>query len=95
MTRRPSGPGTFWNGQAAPAEKVWALVGSAPQPSWWCAGMEGRIRPAVVVKYAGQTHVLDDADGSGWFKVTDGFGSSQHKSLSLPADSEILSRRLT
>lgn len=62
------------------------VVGKAPQPTWWCAGLEGTVREAVEVTQDGYTFYLDNEDGSGWLKVTYGLGSPQWGHSSLPVE---------
>jgi hypothetical protein len=89
--RTPShAPRTYWNGQPTPCRRVVVRVGHAIAPTWWCAGMEGQERAAVEVAYFGQPFFLDDEDGSGWTKVTDGRGSPHFGHRSLPDDSVVL-----
>ncbi len=75
---------TFWNGQPAVARKVKVIVGPSLRSTWWCAGMEGQQRDAVEVSQGGQTFYLDNEDGSGWLKVTEGRGSFRWGHRSLP-----------
>lgn len=75
---------TFWNGQPCAARKVVAVVGESMKSTYWHNGMEGTSRKAVEVVYADQApFYLDNEDGSGWYKVTEGKGSPSvgHKSL--------------
>ena len=73
---------TFWNGLPTPARRGTAIVAHSPEfPQYW-AGVEGIIgqRIPVVevvldgVNYGGGIDYLDDRDGSGWRKVTEGHG---------------------
>lgn len=75
--------GTFWNGEPTPARKVRVRVVEPEIPTWWFAGLGGTERDAVEVTYDDQTFLLDDEDGSGWAKVTEGHGgpNSPHRSL--------------
>ena len=75
---------TYWNGEPCDAQKV-NLVVSDPgiHPEYWARLFVGQVRPAVRVTYGGNTFYLDDLDGSGWRKVTVGFGSPQYGSRSL------------
>jgi hypothetical protein len=76
--------GTYWNGESCSAERVTITVGDAPAPTWWCADLAGTQRPAVRVHYGSEVFYLDDADGSGWRKVTEGHGSPSWPHRSLP-----------
>jgi len=81
---------TFWNGEPCEARKVNVVVGASPRPTWWCASLEGQTRAAVEVIYAGQApFYLDNEDGSGWRKVTDGRGSPHWAHASLPVASVV------
>ncbi len=76
---------TYWNGQPCEARKVRAVVGKSPRDTWWCAGLEGQEREAVEVVYCdGPPFYLDNEDGSGWRKVTEGRGSPSWYHASLP-----------
>lgn len=66
---------TYWNGLPAKARKVRVVVGPSPRPTWWCAGLAGTEREAVEVHGDGEVFYLDNEDGSGWAKVTQGRGS--------------------
>lgn len=75
---------TFWNGQPCQARRVVVEVGPSPRPTWWCATLEGHKREAVeVVCHEGKFY-LDNEDGSGWLKVTEGHGSPEIAHSELP-----------
>lgn len=82
----PGVPRPRWNGQPCNAVKVW-LNGEPPEqaqfPVWWEQHLIGEPRAAVRVTYNGHTFYLDNADGSGWAKVTTGQGSPRwpHREL--------------
>ena len=78
---------TYWNGEECEARQVDVIVGKSLVSTWWCAGLEDTVRPAVEVKYGGETFYLDDVDGSGWYKVTEGHGSPRWGHRSLPDSS--------
>jgi len=81
---------TFWNGEPCTARKVIVIVGDAPLPTWWCAGLAGQQRKAVEVIYADQPpFYLDNDDGRGWDKVTVGRGSPHYPHSSLPVASVV------
>lgn len=92
--RPPKGPPRInpprprWNGEPCEARKVVVRVGPS-LPGWWCAGLEGQERKAVEVKGKTSTFCLDNEDGQGWHKVTDGMGSPKWGHSSLPP-SEVL-----
>lgn len=81
---------TRWNGEPTPAVCVRVRVGTVPAATWWCAGIEGTVREAVRVTYAGHTFYLDNEDGSGWAKVTRGGGGPAWPHRSLPDDSTVV-----
>jgi hypothetical protein len=60
------------------------VVGASPVATWWCAGLEGTVREAVEVRYGADVFYLDNENGSGWGKVTAGFGSPHVGHSSLP-----------
>ena len=92
MTENAEEPATYWNGEPTPCERVVVKVGEAPH-GWWCAGLVGTERDAVVVRYGSRTFYLDDEDGAGWTKVTEAKGSPHYGHASLPATSEIVRHR--
>lgn len=75
---------TFWNYQPTPCRIVRVVVGPSPRPTWWCATMAGQEREAVEVDYYGHKFYLDNADGSGWAKVTHGRGGPDWPHGELP-----------
>lgn len=77
---------TFWNGEPCTAEQCTVIVTPSPVPTWWCFNLAGTERKAVEVRYDGTTFYLDDEDGSGWAKVTEGRGSPGYGDRSLPDD---------
>jgi len=81
---------TYWNGEPTPARKVRVRVGESPVPTWWCADLAGTERDAVEVRYGGHRFFLDDEDGSGWRKVTEGHGGPNWPSSSLPDSSKVV-----
>ena len=75
---------TFWNGEPCQAAKVVMIVeDDATFPNYWARNLVGEQIDAVEVTYNGQTFYLDDRDGRGWSKVTQGGGSPGvgHKSV--------------
>lgn len=75
---------TFWNGEPCSARVVTVVVGKSPRKTWWCAEMEGQSRQAVEVDYQGHKFYLDNEDGLGWLKVTEGRGSPAWAHSSVP-----------
>lgn len=65
---------TYWNGEKCIARRCIVRVGKAALPTYWYAALEGQERQAVEVLYGDQKFYLDNADGSGWWKVTEGRG---------------------
>ena len=73
----------YWNGLPTEVERGTATVADAPEfPAYWARaeGIIGQRIPVVRVvldgvNYGGGTSYLDDRDGSGWRKVTQGHGS--------------------
>jgi hypothetical protein len=84
MSASDAAAATYWNGEPCDAERLTVTVGVAPSPTWWCADLAGQKRAAVRVRYGSDTFYLDDADGSGWRKVTQGHGSPSWPHRSLP-----------
>jgi hypothetical protein len=80
---------TFWNGLPTPARRGTAVVADAPEfPGYWARGLIGeRIQVVEVildeVAYGGGIDYLDDRNGSGWLKVTDGRGGPRYGHSSL------------
>lgn len=83
---------TYWNGEPTECRRVTVIVGTAERPSWWCADLAGQQRAAVEVTYYGVASYLDDEDGSGWRKVTQGFGGPRWPHRSLPVHSVVGAR---
>lgn len=81
---------TYWNGRPCKARIVRVIVGQAPRPTWWCASLEGQEREAVEIwgadQFGPQPFYIDNADGSGWLKVTDGYGRPFTAHRSLPVE---------
>lgn len=80
-------PETWWNGEPAQACRVRVVVGPAPVRTWWCADLVGQERAAVEVLYGSERFYLDDEDGTGWAKVTEGHGSPSWPHRGLPSRS--------
>ena len=83
---------TYWNGEPTPARRVRVIVGDSPLSTWWCADLIGTERQAVEVTYSGRTFFIDDADGQGWAKVTEGCGSPRWAHRGLPGTSKVIPR---
>jgi len=81
---------TFWNGEPCEARQVRVIVGHPLKPTWWCAHLQDTERTAVQVAQQGQVFFLDNEDGTGWRKVTDGMGLPYFPHNSLPDDSQVI-----
>ena len=78
---------TFWNGEPCKARIVVVIVGKSLRETWWCAKLEGQKRQAVEVNYRGEApFYLDNENGQGWVKVTEGRGSPQWGHSSIPVE---------
>lgn len=82
----PPAPTGWWNGEPAEVRRVRVIVGDAMAPTWWCAELVGTERAAVEVRYGAQLFYLDDEDGSGWAKVTEGHGSPRLHHRNVPVE---------
>lgn len=86
---------TFWNGLPTTATRGTAVVAPAPEfAQYWAADLVGQRIPVVLVvldgvNYGGGTVHLDDRDGSGWRKVTEGHGGPRypHRNVRIVPDS--------
>lgn len=65
---------TWWNGEPAVCRRLRVVVGKSSFPRPWSASLEHTVRQAVEVSYYGGVMYLDDEDGTGWEKVTEGRG---------------------
>jgi hypothetical protein len=77
---------TFWNGEPCEARRVTVVVADDDRfPNYWARDLVGTRRDAVEVTYHGHTFYLDNDDGEGWRKVTEGQGSWRwpHGSLAI------------
>jgi hypothetical protein len=83
------GKNAFWNGLPTYAQRGTAVVLDAPEfPQYWARDLVGqRIEVVRVVldgvNYGGGIDYLDNRDGSGWRKVTEGHGSPAYPSAHL------------
>ncbi|WP_047892565.1 hypothetical protein [Micromonospora sp. RV43] len=93
VARPPDQPATYWNGELTEAVRVHVVVADAPQfARYWARDLVGAERDAVRVTYYGQVFYLDDEDGSGWTKVTTGYGSPRCPHRELAVEREVLTR---
>lgn len=78
----------WWNGEACSGRRLRVIVpdwhASTDAPLAWWKDLAGTERPAVLVEYGDQRHLLDDEDGIGWAKVTEGKGSPRRSHSDLP-----------
>ncbi len=95
LVRWPLGPATDgnvttrWNGEPARAVKIAVMVARAPEfPHYWADQYVDTIRQAVRVDYGSQHFYLDNEDGTGWRKVTDGRGMPNwpHRNLAITVE---------
>jgi hypothetical protein len=82
---------TRWNGQPVVARRLKGVVGESPK-GWWCSKLAGQARRVVEVRYYDSVFYVDDEDGSGWIKITEGRGMPDwpHRSLPISQITEIL-----
>jgi hypothetical protein len=76
---------TRWNSQPCDVVRGSAVVKDAPEfPQYWAREHVGQRRRVAVVFQDRQWFVLDDEDGSGWVKVTNGGGPRLgHRDLAI------------
>jgi len=81
---------TYWNGEPTLCEQVKIIVGGAYKPTYWYASLEGTKRKAIKVSYRDKApFYLDDEDGSGWLKVTEGRGMMTYPHASISVRREV------
>ena len=88
---------TYWQGESCKAKRVTAVLADSKEfPLFWgrSENLVGQRVDAVEVIYATEKFYLYDGDGSGWAKVTNGFGSPSwgHKSMT-PVDGTVTPRQ--
>jgi hypothetical protein len=74
----------FWNGEpTATFVGVKYRVEKAEIETWWQNRVVGTIRQGLLITYGGETWLIDNEHGDGYYKVTTGMGSPRcgHKSL--------------
>lgn len=82
---------TYWNGEPTPCAQGTAVVtDTGAFPLYWARveGLVGQRIAVVRVDYFAQPMYLDDRDGAGWRKVTEG-GSPRvgHRNVTIEAES--------
>lgn len=66
----------WWNGDPAEGRRVRVIVADCEtQTDYWARQYVNTARDAVEVTYQGRTFYLDDQDGEGYAKVTQGKGA--------------------
>ncbi len=79
----------YWNGEPCEAFPVWVTIADDERFSrYWprMLGLVGQRWKAVEVHYNDDIFYLDDNDGEGWFKVTQGRGSPSYHHRNLSAE---------
>lgn len=78
----------FWNGLPTKAVRGTGIVAESAAPLFWGSDLVGtRIEVVLVnlegVNYGGGAMLMDNRDGSAWYKVTEGKGSPRlgHRNL--------------
>lgn len=76
---------TYWNGEPTRAVAGTAEVADTSFPKYWARELVGQRIPVVQLDYFSEPMYLDDQDGSGWRKVTEGRGSPRlgHRNLAI------------
>lgn len=77
---------TMWNGEPCVAKTCIVIVmDSGKFQKYWAKHIVGKEVAAVEIDYGNKCEYIYDEDGSGWDKITTGFGSSSisHKSLEI------------
>lgn len=79
-------PQTYWNGERCVATRGTVVVGQPPVATWWCSKLVGERIAVVRVHYGNSTFYLANDDESGWYKVTNGRGSTDVGHRNVPVD---------
>jgi hypothetical protein len=76
---------TYWNGEPCQAIKGTGEVADASFPMYWARELVGQRIPVVRVLHFDEPMDLDNRNGSGWHKVTEGHGSPRlgHRNVAL------------
>lgn len=86
VSRPPTRPATYWNGEQVTADRIRVIVADTTKfPNYWARELVGTERAAVRVVYGDSVFYLDNENGDGWRKVTEGFGTPgwPHKELAI------------
>lgn len=76
---------TYWNGEPVEARRAIGTVADAPYQRYWARPLIGQTREVVEIVTGDQRFYIDDHDGEGWRKVTEGRGSPSvpHRDLGI------------
>lgn len=76
----------YWNGEPAKFVGVIYQVSPPQVATWWQAMYIGEERQGIEITYSGETWIIDNEYGDGFFKVTRGMGSPRcpHRSIDAP-----------
>lgn len=83
----------YWNGEKAEIKGVTYEVTEAKEGKlWWQNQFIGERRQGIEITYEGETWIIDNEHGDGFFKCTRGMGSPRcsHKSISNPINIEYI-----
>lgn len=74
---------TFWNGERCECFAINYIVEQSETPLYWGNSIIGQSRQGLVIKYNGDTFIIDNQHGEGWNKITKGQGMFRyaHKSV--------------
>lgn len=80
----------YWNGEPATFVGVEYEVKEPEVNTWWQAQYVGEIRQGIEITYGGESWIIDNEHGDGFYKVTRGMGSPRcpHKSVSNISDND-------
>ena len=78
----------YWNGEptATFVGVTYEVTKIEDTPLSWLNSHVGKRRQGIQITYSGQTWIIDNEHGDGYYKVTKGFGSPRcgHKSVTNP-----------
>lgn len=84
---------TFWNGEPTKCTKVRVIVADAAFPLYWAREFIGQEREAVKVELDyDKVFYIDNEDGRGWLKVTEGHGMWRYAHSDLGVEREVTCR---